>query len=57
MKLDLVPCLIPKLSQRVSDMINKIVNTSDHVELADYLMNCRIQDEIEQVCDLFLLYF
>jgi hypothetical protein len=49
MKLDLIPCLKPKLSPRVSEMINKIVTTTNHVELADYLLTCKIQDEIEPV--------
>ena len=57
MKLDLIPCLKPKLSPRVSEMINKIVTTTNHIELADYLLTCKIQDEIEPVNYFTLLLF
>lgn len=49
MKLELIPCLKPKLSERVKEMIDKIMNTTDDLELADYLFNCKIQDDIEQI--------
>jgi len=40
-------------------MINKIVTTTNHIELADYLLTCKIQDEIEPVNFLtyLLTYF
>lgn len=49
MKFELVPTLVPKLSPRVFAIIKDIVEFSNQDELADYLLSCRILDDIEQV--------